>query len=137
MGVVRVPLLMVLPMALKSLLIAAALHACFISYGILKEVLVTKDHIASSVLVLSSRFMSIICACLYMLITERRITLGAPILSMSAFAFTNEASTWAGYEMLKYVSFPLQVTAKSVKMLPNMIMARVVTGTRHSAFQYF
>lgn len=134
--VARVPLLMVLPLALKSLFIAAALHACFISYGILKEMLVTQDKIASSLLVLSSRLMSIICACIYMLLTERRVTLGAPILSMSYFAFTNEASTWAGYEMLKYVSFPLQVMAKSVKMLPNMIMARVVTGTRHSAYQY-
>eukprot|EP00928_Gymnodinium_smaydae_P062058 TRINITY_DN459_c0_g1_i15.p1 TRINITY_DN459_c0_g1~~TRINITY_DN459_c0_g1_i15.p1 ORF type:complete len:679 (+),score=105.56 TRINITY_DN459_c0_g1_i15:53-2089(+) len=134
--VARVPLLMVLPMALKSLLIAGMLHVCFISYGILKEMLVTKDNISSSVLVLSSRLMSIALACAYMLVSERRISLGAPILSMSAFAFTNEASTWAGYEMLKYVSFPLQVMAKSVKMLPNMIMGRIVNGTKYSAYQY-
>ena len=44
-----------------------------------------------------------------------------------AFAFTNELSTFAGYEMLKYVSFPVQVMAKSVKMLPNMMMGRIVT----------
>lgn len=28
---------------------------------------------------------------------------------LGAFAFTNELSTFAGYEMLKYVSFPVQV----------------------------
>lgn len=134
--VLRVPLLMVVPMALQSLLIAAALHACFISYGIFKEELVTQDHIASPVLVLSSRLMSIICSAAYMLIKDRRISLGAPLWSMSAFAFTNEASTWAGYEMLKYVSFPVQVMAKSTKMLPTMIMGRVVNNTKYSFFQY-
>lgn len=134
--VMRLPLLMVLPMTLKSLLIAAALHVCFISYGLFKEVLVTRDHIASPVLVLSSRLMSVACSALYLLLTERRISLGAPLWSMSAFAFTNEASTWAGYEMLKYVSFPVQVLAKSVKMLPNMIMGRVLNGTQYNVNQY-
>lgn len=81
MLVLRVPLLMVVPLALQSLLIAAALrlsctdfwpflnrkwtqcyscfarHACFISYGIFKEKLVTQDKVASVVLVLSSRAM--------------------------------------------------------------------------------
>ena len=49
------------------------------------------------------------------------------LLQRGAFAFTNELSTFAGYEMLKYVSFPVQVMAKSVKMLPNMMMGRIVT----------
>lgn len=49
------------------------------------------------------------------------------LLQRGAFAFTNELSTFAGYEMLKYVSFPVQVMAKSVKMLPNMMMGRIVS----------
>jgi len=134
--VLKVPALVVLPMAMKSLFIAGALQACFISYGILKEMLVTQDHIASPVLVLSSRFGAIICGATFMLISEGRITLGAPIHSMLAFAFTNEASTWAGYEMLKYVSFPVQVMAKSVKMLPSMLMGRLLNGTKYSTYQY-
>jgi len=134
--VLKVPALVVLPMAMQGLLIAGALQACFISYGILKEMLVTQDHIASPVLVLSSRFGAIVCAAIFMLLSEGRITLGAPIHSMLAFAFTNEASTWAGYEMLKYVSFPVQVMAKSVKMLPSMLMGRLLNGNRYSTYQY-
>jgi len=88
------------------------------------------------VLVLSSRFGAIICAAGFMLLTEGRVSLGAPITSMLAFAFTNEASTWAGYEMLKYVSFPVQVMAKSVKMLPSMLMGRLVNREQYSTFQY-
>eukprot|EP00437_Effrenium_voratum_P034107 CAMPEP_0181481932 /NCGR_PEP_ID=MMETSP1110-20121109/44568_1 /TAXON_ID=174948 /ORGANISM="Symbiodinium sp., Strain CCMP421" /LENGTH=685 /DNA_ID=CAMNT_0023607443 /DNA_START=50 /DNA_END=2108 /DNA_ORIENTATION=+ len=134
--VLRVPLLMVVPLALQSLLIAAALHACFISYGIFKEKLVTQDQVASDGAGALRQAMSVICSGVAMLVTKRSLRLDAPLLSMSAFAFTNELSTFAGYEMLKYVSFPVQVMAKSVKMLPNMMMGRIVNGTRYSLFQY-
>jgi len=112
------------------------LHACFLSYGVLKEMLVTQDHVASPVLVLSSRLMSVVCGAVVLLCTEHRISFGAPLTAMGAFVFTNEASTMAGYEMLKYLSFPVQVMAKSCKMLPNMIMGRVVNGTRYSISEY-
>jgi adenosine 3'-phospho 5'-phosphosulfate transporter B2 len=134
--VMRVPALVVLPLAIKSLLIAACLHACFISYGILKEMLVTKDKMASPVLVLSARMTSVVLGAAFLWLAEGRVALGAPVKSMGAFVFTNEASTWAGYEMLKYLSFPVQVMAKSCKMLPNMIMGRLVNGTKYSPSQY-
>jgi adenosine 3'-phospho 5'-phosphosulfate transporter B2 len=136
--VLKVPALVVLPMAMKSLLIALCLQACFITYGILKEMIVTRDRIASPVLIMSARLMSVVCGCVVMLLTEGRVSFGgASLWSFSAFGFTNEASTWAGYEMLKYVSFPVQVMAKSCKLLPNMIMGRVLNGTRYEWSQYF
>merc|ERR1712232_478186 len=134
--VMRMPLLLVLPTAIKTLLIAGAINACFITTGILKEMLVTQDHINSSLLVLSARGMSVVCSAGYLLFSERRVSFGAPVTSMFWFAATNEASTWAGYEMLKYVSFPLQVMAKSCKMLPTMVMGRIVAGTQHTYLQY-
>jgi len=136
--VMRVPALVVLPMALKSLLIAACLQGCFITYGILKEMIVTQDHVASPVLILSARLMSVVCGAVALLMTEGRISFGgAPLYAFSTFGFTNEASTWAGYEMLKYVSFPVQVMAKSCKLLPNMIMGKALNGTQYQWSQYF
>lgn len=38
--------------------------------------------------------------------------------------------------MLKYVTFPIQVMAKSCKMLPNMIMGRLAFKTQYSVFEY-
>mmetsp|Transcript_9160 Transcript_9160/g.20203 ORF Transcript_9160/g.20203 Transcript_9160/m.20203 type:complete len:777 (+) Transcript_9160:82-2412(+) len=134
--VMRVPALVVLPMAMKSLFFAAALHVCFVSYGILKEWLVVEDQIASPLLVLSSRFMSIVCAGAAVYHTEHELNFGAPLQEMVGFALTHEASTWAGYEMLKYVPFPVQVMAKSLKMLPNMLIGRLLNGTRYSMYQY-
>lgn len=134
--VMRVPALVVLPTAMQTLWVAGMLHVCFISYGILKEMLVTRDDIASPVLVLASRFMSTVCGAIMLKLSGQPLSLGAPIKDFAAFALTNEASTWAGYEMLKYVSFPVQVMAKSVKMLPNMIMGRVLRGAKYSMGQY-
>lgn len=134
--VMRVPALVVLPMALKSLLIASCLHICFISYGILKEKLVTQDHIASPLLVCASRLIAVVLGASILLVTEGRIMLGAPMQSLLAFVCTNEASTWAGYEMLRYVSFPVQVMAKSCKLFPNMVMGRILHKQRYEPQQY-
>jgi adenosine 3'-phospho 5'-phosphosulfate transporter B2 len=135
--VMRVPALVVLPMAMKSLLIAACLQGCFITYGILKEMIVTQDQVASPVLVLSSRLMSVACGSVVLLITQGNISLGdVPLRSFFAFALTNEGSTWAGYEMLRYVSFPVQVMAKCCTLLPNMIMGQVLNGARYQWWQY-
>lgn len=134
--VMRVPALVVLPTAMQTLWVAGMLHVCFITYGILKEMLVTRDDIASPVLVLASRFMSTVCGAIMLKLSGQPLSLGAPIQDFAAFALTNEASTWAGYEMLKYVSFPVQVMAKSVKMLPNMVMGRVLRGAQYTAGQY-
>merc|ERR1740123_2930249 len=98
--------------------------------------LVTQDKIASPLLVLSSRFGAILCSASFLFVTEGRVSLGAPLHAMAAFAFTNETSTWAGYEMLKYVSFPVQVMAKSVKMLPSMVMGRAINGTRYTFYHW-
>jgi adenosine 3'-phospho 5'-phosphosulfate transporter B2 len=122
---------------MRSLFIAAALQACFITYGILKEQIVTEDHIASPVLILSSRLMSVLLGAIALLATEGRIHFsGTPLTAFVAFGFTNEASTWAGYEMLKYVSFPVQVMAKSCKLLPSMLMGKLLNGDTYERLQY-
>merc|ERR1719329_1715518 len=87
--VMRVSTLMVLPMAVKSLLIASMLHATFISYGVLKESLVTRDRVASPLLVFAARFASVVCGAGFLLFSEKRLVFGAPLKDFAAFACTN------------------------------------------------
>mmetsp|Transcript_69670 Transcript_69670/g.129993 ORF Transcript_69670/g.129993 Transcript_69670/m.129993 type:complete len:752 (-) Transcript_69670:215-2470(-) len=135
--VMRVPATVVLPMAMKSFLIAACLHACYITYGILKEQIVTQDRIASPVLILATRLMSVLCAGTAMLASEGKLSLeGPPVHHFFAFGMSNELSTWAGYAVLNYVSFPVQIMAKSCKMLPSMLMGRIVNKTQYRLTQY-
>eukprot|EP00927_Polykrikos_kofoidii_P051104 TRINITY_DN44911_c0_g1_i1.p1 TRINITY_DN44911_c0_g1~~TRINITY_DN44911_c0_g1_i1.p1 ORF type:complete len:746 (+),score=96.95 TRINITY_DN44911_c0_g1_i1:158-2395(+) len=136
--VMRVPALVVLPLALKSLLIAAYIQACFITYGILKEKIVTQDKIASPVLILSSRLASVVMSSLALLVQHGRVSFGgAAFSSCVAFGVTNEVSTWAGYELLNFVSYPVQLMAKSCKLLPSMIIGRLLNNTEYSWRQYF
>jgi hypothetical protein len=124
-------------MKMKSLLIVTCLQACLVTYSILKEMIVTEDHISSPVLMLSTRLMSVVCGAVALILTKGRISFGgASLCAFGAFGFSNEVSTWVQYEMLKYVSFPVQVMAKSCKLLPNMIMGKILNGTKHEWSQY-
>jgi adenosine 3'-phospho 5'-phosphosulfate transporter B2 len=135
--VMRVPALVVLPMMMKSLLIALCLQISFITYGILKEMIVVQDNVASTLVVFSTRVMSVCCATCALYLTEGRVNFGGvPLTSFLYFGLTNELSTLAGYKMLRYLSFPVQVMAKSCTLLPNMIMGRAINGTRYSCWQY-
>jgi adenosine 3'-phospho 5'-phosphosulfate transporter B2 len=46
-------------------------------------------------------------------------------------------SSWFQYEALKFVSFPTQVLGKASKVIPVMIMGKVVSGNKYSFFEWF
>jgi len=125
-----------LPSALGMIFIAVAMNLAFLVYGLLKEELVTRDHFSSIYIVIASR-MSVIPALLGVLFVQSAGVegegahapqndvswvvrlLGAPLTMFAFFSFANDTSTWAGCEMLKYVSLAVQVMAKSASVLPN------------------
>jgi len=61
----------------------------------------------------------------------------APPITCLIASVSNITSTWLQYEALRFVSFPLQVLAKSTKVLFVMLMGRLVHGRRHHLSQYF
>ena len=122
--------------------IAVAINLVFLVYGLLKDELVIRDHFPSIYIVIASRVMSVILALLGFLFVQgagwkgkaltrtmcRGLSVfsGAPLTTFAFFPFANDTSTWAGYEMLKYVSFAVQVMAKSASVLLPMITAYLV-----------
>lgn len=60
----------------------------------------------------------------------------APLYKFSFCALTNIVSAWCQYEALKYVSFPTQVLSKSCKVIPVMLMGRLVSGNRYELWEY-
>ena len=132
------PLTQALPSALGMIFIAVAMNLVFLVYGLLKEELVTRDHFPSIYIVIASRIMSVIpSSSRRPLRTEcwggrgrcsrspgtmcRGLSVFLVRLSpcFRSFLFANDTSTWAGCEMLKYVSLAVQVVAKSASVLPN------------------
>eukprot|EP00929_Paragymnodinium_shiwhaense_P114725 TRINITY_DN83218_c0_g1_i1.p1 TRINITY_DN83218_c0_g1~~TRINITY_DN83218_c0_g1_i1.p1 ORF type:complete len:467 (-),score=111.34 TRINITY_DN83218_c0_g1_i1:99-1499(-) len=56
----------------------------------------------------------------------------APLWKYLAISFSNVAATTCQYEALKYVSFPVQMLAKSFKMIPVMLWGILISGKRYA-----
>ncbi|KAH9644751.1 hypothetical protein HF086_015510 [Spodoptera exigua] len=59
-----------------------------------------------------------------------------PLYKFSYCALTNVVSAWCQYEALKYVSFPTQVLSKSCKVIPVMLMGKLVSRNKYEVYEY-
>lgn len=62
---------------------------------------------------------------------------GAPMYKYSFASLSNVLSSWCQYEALKYISFPTQVLAKASKVIPVMLMGRLVSRKSYEYWEYF
>jgi len=60
----------------------------------------------------------------------------APLFKYSYCSFSNILSSWCQYEALKYISFPTQVLAKASKVIPVMLMGKVVSKKKYEYYEY-
>ena len=60
----------------------------------------------------------------------------APLYKYSYCSFSNIMSSWCQYEALKFVSFPTQVLAKASKVIPVMIMGKIVSNKKYEYYEY-
>ena len=59
-----------------------------------------------------------------------------PVHKYSFPSLSNVMSSWFQYEALKFVSFPTQVVAKASKVIPVMLMGKLVNGQTYPAWEY-
>ncbi|XP_010774805.1 adenosine 3'-phospho 5'-phosphosulfate transporter 1 [Notothenia coriiceps] len=62
---------------------------------------------------------------------------GAPMYKYSFASLSNIMSSWCQYEALKYISFPTQVLAKASKVIPVMLMGKIVSHKSYEYWEYF
>ena len=60
----------------------------------------------------------------------------APFYKYSFSSISNTLSSWCQYEALKFVSFPTQVLAKASKVIPVMLMGKVVSNRTYPWHEY-
>jgi adenosine 3'-phospho 5'-phosphosulfate transporter B2 len=82
-----------------------------------------------------NRILAVVLACILIIMTQQP-THTAPVYKYSYSAMSNIMSSWCQYEALKYVSFPIQVLAKAAKVIPVMLMGRVVSRQSYSLVEY-
>jgi len=116
------------------------LLVAYLLWGIFQEKIMSTEYTtgrfeSSNFLVFSNRMFALMVAIPMMV--RRNEGLGkAPFYKYALTSLSNTLSSWCQLEALKYVSFPVQVLAKSSKMVPVMIMGRILSGKRYPWYEY-
>lgn len=90
----------------------------------------------SQFLVFVNRILALVVAGLYVALTTQPRH-RAPFYKYSYSSISNTLSSWCQYEALKFVSFPTQVLAKASKVIPVMLMGKVVSNRTYPWHEYF
>lgn len=117
----------------------------YLTWGILQEKIMTKEYITpdgtkkkfsdSQFLVFVNRILAFILSAVYILATRQPRHI-SPLYKYSFCSFSNIMSSWCQYEALKYVSFPTQVLAKASKIIPVMVMGKIVSRKTYEYYEY-
>lgn len=139
------------------------LMASYLVWGLLQEKIITQPYESvtpeghkyeehfndSQFLVFANRTLAFLIAFSYLFLTNQwqksqssplatinQITGSAPLFKYSFASFSNVMSAWFQYEALKFVNFPTQVLAKSCKIIPVMLMGKIVSRTKFEFYEY-
>ncbi|XP_077198462.1 adenosine 3'-phospho 5'-phosphosulfate transporter 1 isoform X1 [Paroedura picta] len=130
----------------KLLFCAAGLQISYLTWGVLQERVMTRTYGAtesdsgekfkdSQFLVFMNRILACTVAGLYCALTKQPRH-GAPMYKYSFASLSNILSSWCQYEALKYISFPTQVLAKASKVIPVMLMGKLVSRKSYEYWEY-
>ncbi|CAB9512440.1 Adenosine 3'-phospho 5'-phosphosulfate transporter 1 [Seminavis robusta] len=135
--------------AFKFALCFCGLQASYLTWGYMQELIMTTQfHPTNRVpegkfpsaafCVFSNRFLAVIVALISVRIRKGAFFANnkAPLIAFTPCALSNTMSSWSQYASLKYVSFPVQTVFKSSKIIPVMMMGKVLKGTNYPLGQY-
>lgn len=121
------------------------LQGSFLTWGWVQEKIMKTEYgqekerfPSSSMLVLSNRVFAILFSMVVLLL--QRATLKrqarAPFVAFAFPALANTISSFAGYESLKFMSFPMSTVCKTLKIVPTMTIGTLVHSKRYSIKEY-
>uniref|UniRef100_A0A182Y6F8 Adenosine 3'-phospho 5'-phosphosulfate transporter 1 n=1 Tax=Anopheles stephensi TaxID=30069 RepID=A0A182Y6F8_ANOST len=121
------------------------LMGSYLTWGVLQEKIMTQEYEGpekrkshfkdSQFLVFSNRVLGFMLTAVY-LVAKRQFRHRAPLYKYSYASFSNIMSAWFQYEALKFVNFPTQVLAKSCKIIPVMIMGKIISRNKYEFYEY-
>lgn len=134
------------PELLKLLYCFFGLMTSYLTWGALQEKIMTKEYTHlnggtnrftdSQFLVFSNRVLAVAIGFAYLFFKDNRKSDRIPFYKYSFASISNIFSAWFQYEALKFVSFPTQVLAKSSKVIPVMLMGKLVSRTKYEFYEY-
>ncbi|XP_047508455.1 adenosine 3'-phospho 5'-phosphosulfate transporter 1 [Pieris napi] len=130
---------------LEMIICFSGLMGSYLIWGLLQEKIMTQEYVwkdgsvsrfnDSQFLVLINRVSAFALAFGRLRWTGEPV-FAAPLYKFSYCSLTNIVSAWCQYEALKYVSFPTQVLSKSCKVIPVMVMGKIVSRAHYQTYEY-
>jgi len=122
------------------------LQGSYLTWGLLQERIMTFEYGGSAdqpgekfknsqFLVFINRILAF-CIGVIVLFMKQQPPHTVPLYKYSFSSFSNIMSSWFQYEALKFVSFPTQVLAKASKVIPVMLMGKVVSKKTYEYNEY-
>ncbi|KAJ8708972.1 hypothetical protein PYW07_008798 [Mythimna separata] len=121
------------------------LMASYLVWGLLQEKIMTQSYVMSDgstlrfsdsqFLVFVNRLAALVLAGARLLCVRAPLA-PVPLYKFSYCSLSNVLSAWCQYEALKYVSFPTQVLSKSCKVIPVMLMGKLVSRNKYELYEY-
>ncbi|XP_058792338.1 adenosine 3'-phospho 5'-phosphosulfate transporter 1 [Phymastichus coffea] len=121
------------------------LQVSYLTWGYLQEKIMTQEYEDSNgnkghfkdsqFLVFINRVLAVVISAVCLLLI-RQPSHTIPLYKYAFCSFSNVLSSWCQYEALKYVSFPTQVLAKASKIIPVMIMGKIVSRSKYEYYEY-
>lgn len=123
------------------------LQISYLTWGVLQEKIMTQKYYSgaseagesfkdSQFLVFVNRVLAFAFSAAYLTIVSKQPPHTAPFYKYSFCSFSNILSSWFQYEALKFVSFPTQVLAKASKIIPVMLMGKVISRKSYHTYEY-
>ncbi|VDI57606.1 solute carrier family 35 (adenosine 3'-phospho 5'-phosphosulfate transporter), member B2 [Mytilus galloprovincialis] len=121
------------------------LQGAYLTWGVLQERIMTFEYGKedgqgeffknSQFLVFINRILAFIIG-MTVIFFRRQPHHTTPLYNYSFSSFSNIMSSWCQYEALKFVSFPTQILAKASKVIPVMLMGKVVSKRTYQYHEY-
>lgn len=122
------------------------LQGSYLSWGLMQERIMTQKYGAvagiggerftnSQFLVFVNRLLAFVVAGV-VIYSGKQPNHGCPLYKFSYASFSNIMSSWFQYEALKFVSFPTQVLGKACKVIPVMLMGKLVSGNKYQVYEW-
>ncbi|XP_067639253.1 adenosine 3'-phospho 5'-phosphosulfate transporter 1 isoform X2 [Eurosta solidaginis] len=118
----------------------------YLTWGVLQEKIMTQQYFNydgqpsnfkdSQFLVFCNRLSAFMCAIVTLHIKRTPGRHYTPLYKYSFASFSNIMSAWFQYEALKFVSFPTQVLAKACKIIPVMLMGKLISKNKYDWYEY-
>ncbi|XP_078452253.1 adenosine 3'-phospho 5'-phosphosulfate transporter 1 [Lampetra fluviatilis] len=132
--------------AARLIMCITGLQVSYLTWGVLQERVMTREYGKgeegggetfrdSQFMVFMNRILALAISGLCCAMSKQPRH-GAPMYKYSFCSMSNILSSWCQYEALKFVSFPTQVLAKASKVIPVMLMGKLVSHKTYEHWEY-